>query len=133
MILELIRLENHPKFGTFGVLKIDKRVFCCTLELPWRMNEMGKSCIPVGQYVAKRHNSPKFGDTFWLRNVPGRTHILIHSGNRVRDTAGCILLGQYFGKLKGDPAVLNSGRTFSSFMLLSTGMHEVGLTIRDCF
>ena len=32
MILELIRLEENDQFGTFGVLRINKQVFCVTEE-----------------------------------------------------------------------------------------------------
>lgn len=64
-----------------------------TLELPWDGNKVRKSCIPEGTYTAKVHQSPKFGWSLWLQNVPGRTAILIHQGNYTRQILGCILVG----------------------------------------
>jgi hypothetical protein len=115
-IAELIRLEES-NFGTLGILKIDKQVFCCTLEPPDRENKIDVSSIPTGQYICKRYSSSKYRDTFQITDVPGRTFVLFHAGNHTGDTAGCVLLGQYFGKLKyHDRAVLNSGDTFKRFM-----------------
>jgi len=65
-----------------------------TLELPWLNNQRRVSCIPEGTYKAIPHTSPKFGKTLWLQTVPGRSEILIHSGNFTRDTLGCILPGK---------------------------------------
>ncbi len=132
-IVELIRLENVAGQGTFGVLKINKEVFCCTLEPENRLNERDESCIPALQYLCKRHHSPRFGETFQVLDVPGRSSILFHAGNSDENTHGCILLGQYFGKLKSDRAVLNSGATFKAFMLTMAGMDSFHLTIREAF
>jgi len=113
-IVELIRLEESEK-GTVGVLKVDKEVFCFTLEPPDILNRQSISSIPAQQYICRRHKSEKY-NTFQVMNVPDRTNILFHPGNTVSDTAGCILLGSEIGKLKGDRAVLNSGITFKGFM-----------------
>lgn len=115
MNVRIVRVEESDQ-GTLGVLVLDGAAFCCTLEPPDRDNTVNRSCIPAGTYWAMRKKSPKFGDTFEIKDVPGRSHILFHPGNVVKDTAGCILLGQHFGKLKGARAVLNSGRTFQAFM-----------------
>ena len=40
--------------------------------------------------------SPKFNSVFLLHGVPDRSGILIHSGNTLRDTEGCILVGSSF-------------------------------------
>lgn len=114
-VVELIRLEETEQ-GTFGVLKIDKRVFCVTLEPSDEENASNISSIPAQQYMCERVYSPKYGETFEIRNVPERTHVLFHAGNIAKHTKGCVLLGEYFGKLKGDRAVLNSGNTFKFFM-----------------
>lgn len=72
---------------------------CFTLELPdlnndgIEGNEVRSSCIPEGIYKVKRHNSPKFGRTFWIQDVPGRSAILIHPGNYYYHTLGCVLVG----------------------------------------
>lgn len=112
---ELIRLEKAED-GTFGVLRLDGQVFCVTLEPPEKGNEVNVSCIPAGQYMCRRVESPRFGTTFELRDVPGRSDILFHPGNVSSDSRGCILLGRNFGFLRGDRAVLSSSRTFADFM-----------------
>ncbi len=70
-----------------------------TLEHRWRDNKPNVSCIPAGTYKFVPHgwepNSPKKFKRVWrLEGVPGREAILIHAGNTVHDTQGCILAGQ---------------------------------------
>lgn len=131
-ILELIRLENWAG-GTIGVLKIDKAVFCFTLEPKDLLNAVNESCIPTGQYVCRKVNSPKFGETFEVAGVPGRDKVLFHAGNTVKDTRGCILEGSEVGKLKGDRAVLNSGKTFQRFLEEMSNEDEAVLTVTEVF
>jgi len=132
-ILELIRLETSPEWGTFGVLKLAKALFCVTLEPPWRMNRPNASNIPAGQYLCKRFHSAKFGQTFMVLDVPARDYILFHAGNTDDDTRGCIVLAEYVGKLKGNRAVLNSGATFNRFMGALLGYDEAHLTITEYY
>lgn len=127
-IVELIRLEEGPE-GTFGVLKIDKSIFCTTLEPKDMLNKQNESCIPAPQqYLCKKLMS-RFGETFKIMDVPGRTSVLFHAGNFVGDTAGCVLLGQYIDKLRGERGIFNSGNTFKRFMEKMTGIDEFFLTI----
>ena len=128
-IVELIRLEESEQ-GTIGALKIDKEVFGWTLEPSDLLNKPNESCIPTGQYICRRVRSPKFGETFMVTNVPGRTNILFHKGNTEDDTMGCILLGQTISKLKGQRTILNSGKSFSDFMLAMAGEQTLHLTIK---
>lgn len=79
--------------GTQGVILHDKKVICHTLELPWRFNTPNSSSIPAGVYPTFRGHSEKFGSCFYLGSVPGRVGILIHPGNSIKDTKGCILVG----------------------------------------
>ena len=109
-IIELIRLEES-QHGTFGALKFQKEVFCCTLEPPDYENEKDKSSIPVQQYWCHRIVSPRFGETFEVKDVPGRTNVLFHTGNISAHTKGCIILGRQWGMLGKNRAVLNSGAT----------------------
>ena len=117
--VDIIRLEMTEAFGTFGAIRINGEVFGFTLEPPDRNNKVNVSSIPAGRYRCKKTHSRKFGETYEVMNVPGRTHILFHAGNVKKDTAGCILLGASVGKLKNPVetrAVLNSGATFERFM-----------------
>ncbi|GAG80142.1 unnamed protein product, partial [marine sediment metagenome] len=104
--LKLIRVA-YIKDGTFGVLFDEETPFCLTLEREWKDNRKGESCIPIGTYSCKRVISPKFGNTFEVCNVPGRSHILFHKGNLEDDSHGCILTGEEYGKYKNKVAVLS--------------------------
>ena len=132
MVLELIRLFEAEN-GTLGALKINKLPFCVTLEPADRLNQISISSIPAQQYDVKRIVSPTYGDCFEIMNVPGRTHILFHPGNTDDDTEGCILLAQYWGKLRGDLAVLNSGATYRKFMAMMEGRTRLHLTVKEVY
>jgi hypothetical protein len=101
-----------------GVLQDGKKIYGLTLENPWLDNLPNISCIPAGEYICELDVSPKYGTVFHVRNVEGRSHILIHWGNYVKDTQGCILLGD---RLLKDPdlnvpGVGNSRETVKAFM-----------------
>lgn len=130
--LKLIRVEENPYHGTFGVLLLDDEVFCVTLEPPDKQNQKRISNIPPGEYICKPVKSPKFGNTWEVTGVPERSHILFHAGNTKEHTLGCILLGETFGKLKSDQrGILNSGVTFRRFLytLYMTNLSSIPLTI----
>lgn len=73
-----------------------------TLELPWKENQRRISCIPVGTYKIKKHNSPKFGKCFWVLDVPNRSEILIHPANYTRQLLGCIAVGMDHKDINND-------------------------------
>jgi len=131
-VIEIIRIESTIA-GTFGILTIQKQAFCVTLELPDRLNQGNTSAIPASQYLCRQVVSPRFGRTYQVLDVPDRTQILFHSGNRIHDTRGCILLGEHFGKLRGDRAILNSGKTFQDFKKNIGNHTNFHLTIREVF
>lgn len=82
-----------------------------TLEKPWLDNKSNISCIPEGVYKAvylPRSGSGKYRKVWHLLNVEDRFGILIHNGNIVDHTQGCILVGTKHGTLGGKPAVLGS-------------------------
>lgn len=104
--------------GTFSNLVLpDGKVLICA-ELPWRDNKNDISCIPAGDYVATHIVRTPSGrsEVFALRDVPGRTGVLIHVGNYAGDVTrgfkthsqGCILPGRVWGTLLGQRAVLAS-------------------------
>lgn len=90
--------------------------FAVTLERPWKFNQPELSCIPEGAYLCKRVDVPTFGETFEITDVPNRTKILFHWGNLVKNTLGCILLGEQFELLLGEPAIMRSKKAFNEFM-----------------
>lgn len=122
-IVHLYRLKRSDQ-GTMGMLVAPEGFKCYTLELPWNNNERNVSCIPEGVYPVGIRLSPKYGQIYHVKEVPGRTFILIHSGNWAGDTRkgykshvnGCILLGKQRGTLQGQVAVLNSRITVKNFM-----------------
>jgi hypothetical protein len=93
-----------------GVLVIGEEVIY-TLERPWKDNARNVSCIPPGEYrtsFLERSASGKYRNVFHVEGVPGRSGILIHNGNIVDHTKGCILVGDRTGILLNQPAVLSS-------------------------
>ena len=118
-----LRREKSADYGTFGTLTGQGSPLF-TLELPWRNNERQRSCIPCGTYPCRIRISPRFGRVYEVADVPGRSFILIHSGNLAGDVTkglrsdveGCILLGLSRGAISGQPAVLESRRALTAFM-----------------
>lgn len=109
--------------GTEGVLTVDD-FSCYTLELPWRDNARGKSCIPAGRYPCRIVRSPRFGRVYGVFGTSPRANILIHSGNFAGDVdkglrshvQGCILLGRHMGYIDGQRAVLVSRPVVREFI-----------------
>lgn len=130
MILRRVSRNQH---GIFGVLIDDSESFALTVELPWRENKPNISCIPEGIYTCKRVRSPRFGDTFEIADVSGRTHILFHIANTVDDLLGCVGVGEEFGRLKDKTAVLSSRRGFGEFMRRLEGKDTFPLAIKRCY
>jgi hypothetical protein len=133
MILDLIRLEQGDE-GTYGVLRVDGKVFCVTLELPWKNNARGVSCIPEGFYPCARVQSPKFKEVFEIQNVPGRSAILIHAGNFTSEIQGCVLLGTTWLDINKDGRrdVTNSTTALFRFMEKMKGQTDFWIRIRSC-
>ena len=61
------------------------------LELPWRDNEIGKSCIPEGQYIIDRDHTGKHR-WYKFRNeeTDPRTYIEMHPASLLRHLEGCL-------------------------------------------
>lgn len=94
-------------------LQFDTGFQCFVLELPWRGNEQEQSCITEGVYQCGLRPSARFGGytdgmVYHIQPVQGRTDILIHAGNTVRDTKGCLLVGDSIAD--GTPTFLRNSR-----------------------
>jgi len=102
--LHLIRVEiPRQTIGKLLVYHGDVERLCCyTLELPWRENRRFESCIPYGEYPVVPRISQAFGEHLHIKHVSDRSHILIHAGNFLSDTDGCILAGRELKNLDGD-------------------------------
>jgi hypothetical protein len=109
MELELIR-TYYPR-GTNGKIFYSGRLVVYTIELPWKDNRAGVSCIPEGRYELRKRclarrspatvakasvvegegGSPKSGRRLVVMNVPQRSAILIHPANdALLELKGCI-------------------------------------------
>lgn len=136
MELFLARVAYHPD-GTFGVLLHQEAPLmpltpiATTCEEVWAFNQRNASCIPAGRYECRRVNSPKFGNTWEVSNVPGRSAILMHKGNTTLDTEGCILIGETFTRINGKVAIGESGLGYGELMTLTAELDHFWLTVQD--
>lgn len=130
--LTLLRVA-YRNDGTPGVLLLNGDTpFALSLERPWLDNTVGKSCIPVGTYTCRRVQSPKFGNTFEVTSVPGRSAILFHKGNVDDDSHGCILVGEEFAVWNdGSVSIARSGYGFTEFLDRFALVDEFSLTVRS--
>lgn len=107
-----MNIELHRKWRkkgySIGILYINGQRICETLEDEDRgltqaqslevikaRKIKGETAIPLGTYQIAWTYSPRFKKMLpLLMNVPGYDGIRIHSGNRAKDTEGCILCGR---------------------------------------
>ena len=130
------RLLRDPssEHGTLGRLLCgDGALDLHVIEPPWRHNRPNRSCIPAGVYRLVPHRSPRYGACYLVRDVPGRSHILVHAGNVGGDVAlglhthtlGCLLPGLARGRLRVrgrmQRAVLSSRPAVRHFMQWADG------------
>lgn len=108
VVIERVYLETE----TLGSWYINDEMICKTMELPWKNNQRGVSCIPEAFYdVIREAESPHHKyPHFRILNVPDRDGILVHKITYVSGLKGCIGVGE-FKDLNGDqvPDMINSG------------------------
>ena len=105
MRAKLVRevFEDKQVLSSFHFFKSGKLVLSVkALELADRSNKKRVSCIPLGVYRCVLRYSNKYGWHYHVKEVPGRTLILIHFGNYYTDTLGCILVGNAHKDINGD-------------------------------
>lgn len=112
----LIRRAWNDSRATLGMLTIKNCTHdpFFTLENPQRYSE-ADSCIRTGFYECVPYSGTKYKNVYLVKDVLGRSDILIHWGNFESDTLGCILLGNSAGMLGGKPAVMDSKAAFKRF------------------
>jgi hypothetical protein len=116
---------------TLGVLMFEGKPLLVTLELPWRENSLGKSCIPDGDYDICPFMSKKFGSVYKVYDVPDRNGILFHVGNSYNDTRGCILVGMSFRlNEKGGVDVIQSRAALNLMKSMLDKKPEIKLQVR---
>lgn len=119
--IHVVRCWSSVTSGTFGQMFVNDQFQCYTLEPPLQdMVQTKPFAIPPGQYDLRldivspkfRFRSPyvKFGGKVpRLMDVPNFDGVLIHVGNFVKDSHGCILVGD---SLKGFRRLYNSTRAY---------------------
>jgi len=99
-----IQLIAETPTSTLSACTIEGKFQCWILEDGFNLTKIpGKTRIPPGTYKIVKHTSGKFfeahrkkwGHTFvpMLAGVPNYSFILIHPGNTIEDTEGCLLPG----------------------------------------
>lgn len=121
-----IYLKRHNKTdnGVAGFISIDGMFECYTLELPDKDNQRKVSCIPIGKYEILERKEPTdmtmryrekygwFNFHLCLQKVKDRSGIYIHVGNTIKDSYGCILLGQ---QINTELFLSSSRKAFNAF------------------
>lgn len=139
--LLLIR-EKPGHERTFGALHYGTMIVSHTMEPG--TGDHSAPRVSAGFYLCEPHGwepgAPvKFRSTWALVGhdvshfpEPGvaRSAVLIHAGNRVEQTLGCILVGKRRGELGGEPAILESREAMSELRSL-IGNNRFGLTIME--
>lgn len=98
MKIDVYRFAETDR-SILGRVTIDGQQFCFALE-PSRFRPVhaGHPCISCGIFQVKLTLSPHFGYvTPELVDVPGRSAIRIHKGNKPEDSLGCTLVGESHG------------------------------------
>jgi len=93
----LIVVETTQTFdnGTIINLYVGNKTFEGK-ELPWKDNQRNISQIPRGTYAWQKITRESNGKpAIWLRDVEGRSGILIHQGRLYTHTRGCLLIENY--------------------------------------
>jgi len=107
----IILTRGHGfEMGTPGRLEMPG-FECHTMERPWHGNRVSESCIPPGVYPLRKRRSEvvrqasggRYPEGWEVQDVPGRTFIMIHPGNTIDDSEGCILPGV------GQPMAITAG------------------------
>lgn len=111
-----------------------------TCERQWQGNAKNVSCIPEGNYniglrqsqVVTDSSGGEFIEGWELKEVHGRTFIMIHPANWPKEVKGCIALGKSYTIMRGANGVTHSRDSFREFMnLLDNGEQEHTITIRQ--
>jgi hypothetical protein len=123
---------------TMGKLYIDGNYFCHTMEPRYIYNGIkvcGQTAIAAGQYFIIMRPSPKFQRRLpMLMNVADFSFVLLHAGNRVTDTNGCILIGFQRGTDENGAVIWESRKAEDELvarMLAVENSQVIAITISD--
>lgn len=139
MIEKKIRvlIERQPDngietIGDFFIYENDSQIFTCkSLELPFKGNKRGESCIPADTYecekLLKSESIPY--PHIAIKNVPNRDGIKIHKITYVKNLRGCIGVGMSLADFNKDGVDDIAYSTVALEKILSLLPDEFELTI----
>lgn len=126
------RNEKHQTPGILAVMEAGEMLFRCrTLELIDMGNLKRLSRIPDGVYKVVKMIRPDGRNGLWIKDVPGRSAILIHSGNFALgptvDTEGCPLVGMRYQDINNDGHldIVESSKTFERLFNVVSDEFEI--------
>lgn len=104
--MKLVLQRSYYPDGVNGILHAGDKQICYTIELPWKDNRHGISCIPEGTYPVVKRFSNRHQFHLEVLNVPDRSLILIHKANDAQqELRGCIApVASLTGPGKGYPS-----------------------------
>lgn len=133
-VIRLVRQDPRCKDGIWGEIKVPDLendnsravVSYDTLENPWLENIPFKSCIPLGTYKLRKKTTGRYAKAYknrWghpfvihIAGIEGRTNVLIHTGNHLGHTTGCVLIGRKHSHRKGEGKTIAASRaTYAEF------------------
>ncbi len=136
MQLDLHRTKNQDDYCA-GSLFLNGQFECYTLEDLWREHKIfGITAIPPGIYKIILNWSPRFKKILpRLLDVPFFDGILIHKGNRVEDTHGCILVGDEIadGRIPPGKSTPAFDRLYGKLVKAYNDKEEITITITNDF
>jgi hypothetical protein len=132
------------KTHTLGLLYIDGEYCCHTLEDAARDRKIKhQTCIPTGTYEIKFREADtpmtkKYRKKFsWFTNhlelqaVPNFNYVYLHIGNSVKDTSGCLLIGEYIKDRKLYNSTIAFSRTYKTITAALDCGEEVTIKVQD--
>lgn len=126
-----IKREKRSEHATLSKVYVDGKYFCLALEDSVRDEKIPEStAIPAGQYNVQLRKAGGMHARYarlypglhrgmaQMMQVPNFEYVYIHIGNYFSDTAGCVLVGDYWKMKDGDYAVYGSTRTYLQLYVL---------------
>ena len=135
-LLERVYLPDRTLGSIYGP---NAGLICKTLELAWKENQRGVSCIKEGKYLVE-YSHPVLKDDptteedesmgriprnyphFIVHGTPGRSGILIHRGSNPKHSRGCILVSGRFINTTSDEPLLDPQQSASKLQWMVDNM-----------
>jgi hypothetical protein len=136
--MELILTREYFETGTNGWLYLNGALLCRTIELPWKDNRVGYSCIPEGTYALKKRFSVNKQWHLEVLDVPGRSYILVHpANNAMKELKGCIapvtnIVGRGVGSYSRQAMAIVRDACYRAFELKETVFLIIKSSVNEC-